>query len=165
MIIENEVTNAKEILEKIKIENDYKIKVCVVCFLFDNEGNLILHRRGYLARDEVNKLEAIGGSVNGTDISFREALKRELIEEAGNSANIEIGSFIGGQLDTKYDKNSEEMINWVILAYKGLLVSGELINMEPERCMGFEKSSLDGFKREDLSDTCYNFIEELKKHK
>lgn len=163
MIIDKEVNSVIDLKGYYDFNNNFHTKVCVVCFLFDKDGNLILHRRGAMARDEVNKLEAIGGSINKDDKSFKDSALREIREEAGDKAVVEIKEFIGGQVDTKFDKNANETINWIILAYKGLLIDGELINMEPERCIGFEIGSLDSFKKEDMSETCYNFIEKLKK--
>ena len=115
MIFTDEVKNMEELLPYIsEYKSLGKVKVAVICFLFDKSGDLILQRRGPGARDEVGMLEAIGGSVNGTDADFRAALERELVEEAGKNAKIEIGDFIGAQIDGKTDRNSGEFVNWII---------------------------------------------------
>ncbi len=163
MIFTDEVKNMNELIERLaaldlKLE---KIKVAAVCFIFDKEGNLILHRRGPGARDAVGKLQAIGGSVNNNDEDFRAALMRELREEAGKKAVINIDGFVGALIDGKVDRYSGEYLDWIILAYYGILESGELINSEPERCIGFEKAPLDGFPLEDLSETAKKFIKQL----
>lgn len=164
MIFKDEVKNMQELIEKIKnISGLSKIKVGVVCFIFDENGKLILSRRGPGARDEIGKLQAIGGSINKSDLNFRSAVIREIMEEAGTEANVEIDKFIGAQIDTKMDKHTNELTSWVILAYKGILKSGKLNNMEPDRCIGFEYEYMDHFKKEDLSETAYKFIQELKK--
>ncbi|MDE6141922.1 MAG: NUDIX hydrolase [Bacilli bacterium] len=163
MLFTDEVKDMSELIEKLATMNTKlsKIKVAAVCFIFDKDGNLILHRRGPGARDAVGKLQAIGGSVNNDDVSFRDALARELTEEAGNSANICVDGFVGALLDGKVDRYSGEYVDWIILAYYGTLESGELINSEPERCIGFEKAPLTGFSDEDLSDTAKIFIKQL----
>ena len=164
MLFKREVKNITDfstILEDF--DSDYKIKIAVVCFLFDKRGNLILQRRGPGARDEVGKLQAIGGSINKEDADFRASMERELREEAGKNAVVTIDSFIGAQSDIKYDKNAAETVNWIVLAYKGTLQEGNLTNAEPDRCIGFEKGPIDSFSKEDLSKTAYNFIQELKK--
>lgn len=163
MLFTDEVGTMKDLVKKLgTLDQDFgKIKVATVCFIFDKTGNLVLHRRGPGARDEIGKLQAIGGSVNKNDLNLRESLARELREEAGSNCEIKITKFIGAQLDGKIDKTTGEFVNWIILAYEGRMLSGELENLEPERCVGFEHAPLDGFKREDLSDTAYNFIQAM----
>lgn len=162
MLFTDEVNNMEELIDKLAEYDDLgKIKVAVVCFIFDKQDHLILHRRGPGARDEIGKLQAIGGSVNRTDENFRASLQRELAEEAGTNCSIRIDDFIGAQLDGKVDKHTGNYVNWIILAYKGKVTSGELENMEPDRCVGFEREYINDFKREDLSDTAYNFIQKM----
>lgn len=164
MLFTNEVMNMDELVSELeKFNLNGKIKVAVVCFIFDKAGRLILNRRGPGARDEIGKLQALGGGVNSSDENFRASLVRELKEEGGEEAVITIDSFIGAQEDGKVDKHTGEYINWIILGYKGILESGELINAEPERSIGFEKDEPQNFKKEDLSITAYNFINELTK--
>lgn len=163
MIFTDEVKDMNELIDKLAtldLKLD-KIKVAAVCFIFDKDGNLILHRRGPGARDAVGKLQAIGGSVNGSDVDFRAALSRELKEEAGKKAVINVDGFVGALIDGKVDRYSGEYVDWIILAYYGTLEGGELINSEPERCIGFEKAPLEGFSQEDLSETAKIFIKQL----
>lgn len=164
MLFREEVTNMQELINHILDGTNFdKFKVSVVCLLFDDEGKLILHRRGPGARDEIGKLLAIGGSFNNSDGTFRNAMKRELLEEAGNKANIELGDFIGCIVDSKVDNTNGELTNWAILGYKGKLVSGELVNMEPERCVGFEALEVDELLRgNDIGNTVRTFLEELR---
>lgn len=167
MLFTDEVATMQDLVNKLaEFDQDFgKIKVAVVCFIFDKNNNLVLHRRGPGARDEIGKLQAIGGSVNKDDLNLRDSLARELAEEAGTNCEINVTKFIGAQLDGKVDKNSGEYVNWIILAYEGRIENGELENLEPERCVGFERAPLDGFKREDLSDTAARFIETMLSNK
>lgn len=163
MLFTDEVKNMQELVEKLSdLNSDIdKIKVAVVCFIFDKNNNLILNRRGPGARDEIGKVQALGGSVNNSDVNFREAILREIKEEGGSDAVVRIDSFVGAQLDGKVDKHTGEFINWVILAYKGTLVEGELINAEPDRSVGLEKNTMEKFLNDDLSVTAYNFIKHM----
>ncbi len=167
MLFQDEVNTIEELVEKLSdFDQDFgKIKTCVICFVFDKDNNLILNRRGPGARDEVGMLQAIGGSVNNSDVDFRSALVRELKEEAGDKADIELGNFLGAFLNPAKDKNTGEIINWVILAYVGRLVSGEVVNMEPDRCIGFEKMQMEDFDSSEVSLSTYTFMQHMLKNK
>ena len=167
MLFNEEVKNIDELINMvIKDKTIHKMKVCVVCMLYDQDGLIVLHRRGAKARDEIGKLEAIGGSVDKSDGEFREALLRELNEECGVEATYELGDFIVAQHTQHVDNNTNEMIDWVVLAYEGKVLSGELINMEPERCVEFTHKTLDEYLEDkDLSDSCRNFMTYMKDNK
>lgn len=165
MLFKNEVKNMEELIDTLseieELDDLEQVKVAVVGFIFDKNGNLVLHRRGPGARDEIGKLQALGGSVNAGDGDFRNALVRELAEECGGEANFEIKDFIGAQLDGKVDGHSRTFINWIILGYKVDHLSGELINNEPDRCVGFEKAPMNQFDLSECSTTAANFIKEM----
>ncbi|MCX4249240.1 MAG: NUDIX domain-containing protein [Bacilli bacterium] len=165
MLFRDEVNNLEELVNRLsKFDQDFgKIKACVICFVFDKDGNLILNRRGPGARDEVGMLQAIGGSVNHSDIDFRSAIMRELKEEAGN-AEFEIETYLGAVLNPTVDKTTGDVINWIIIGYKGRILSGEVENMEPDRCIGFEKAKMDQFKKSEISRPTYIFIEDMLKN-
>ena len=167
MLFNEEVKNIDELINiVIKDKTIHKMKVCVVCILYDQDGLIVLHRRGAKARDEIGKLEAIGGSIDKSDGEFREALLRELNEECGVEATYELGDFIVAQHTQHVDNNTNEMIDWVVLAYEGKVLSGELINMEPERCVEFTRKTLDEYLEDkDLSDSCRNFMQYMKDNK
>ena len=165
MLFKNEVKNMEELIDTLseieELDDLEQVKVAVVGFIFDKNGNLVLHRRGPGARDEIGKLQALGGSVNSGDGDFRNALVRELSEECGGEANFEIKDFIGAQLDGKVDGHSRTFINWIILGYRVDHLSGELINNEPDRCVGFEKAPMNQFDLSECSTTAANFIKEM----
>lgn len=159
MLFTDEVETMDELVRKLKDnESLHKIKVAVVCFLVEPDGKWTLHRRGAAARDNQGKLQALGGSYNVSDGTFRDALKRELVEEIGDKAVVENIRFLAAQLNTQFDTHKGEECDWVILAYLGDHVSGEYINMEPERCVGLESALPQDFKDEDLSTSPRNFI-------
>ncbi|MCR4581906.1 MAG: NUDIX hydrolase [Bacilli bacterium] len=164
MLFNEEVKNIDELIEKVLYDPSIKkMKVCVVCMLYDKDGKIVLHRRGAKARDEIGKLEAIGGSVDKSDGDFRDALLRELREEAGLEATFEVGKFVVAQHTQHVDKNSGELIDWIVLCYEGRIVDGELVNMEPDRCVEFTHKSIDDYLEDkDLSNSCYNFLRYIK---
>lgn len=91
-LFNQEVRNIDELRKILKykkeIANDYE--VAVIIYAFDEDNKIIFQRRGPDCRDERLKLETIGGRVKENDIDFRSALKREIIEEVGTDADIEI---------------------------------------------------------------------------
>lgn len=165
MIFKDEVRNVDELVAKlIDIDSLKKIKVAVVCFIFNKQGQVILNRRGPGARDDVGKLQAVGGSVNKSDADFLSALKREILEETGNN-NIKISKFIGAYHDRKMDNETKEIVDWIILGYIGILESGSLINVEKNRSVDFETFNLNDINPEELSLSTYEFIKEIKRMK
>ena len=160
MLFSDEVKNIDDLIDRVMYDKSIKkMKVCVVCMLYDQDGKIVLHRRGEKARDEIGKLEAIGGSVDKSDGEFRDALLRELREEAGLEAEYSIDEFIVAQHTQHVDKNTNELIDWVVLCYKGRILSGELINMEPDRCVGFTHKTIDEYLNDkDLSDSFLEYI-------
>ena len=165
MIFKDEVRNVDELVAKlIDIDSLKKIKVAVVCFIFNKQGQVILNRRGPGARDDVGKLQAVGGSVNKSDADFLSALKREILEETGNN-DIKISKFIGAYHDRKMDNETKEVVDWIILGYVGILESGSLINVEKNRSVDFETFNINDINPEELSLSTYEFIKEIKRMK
>ena len=165
MIFKDEVRNVDELVAKlIDIDSLKKIKVAVVCFIFNKQGQVILNRRGPGARDDVGKLQAVGGSVNKSDADFLSALKREILEETDNN-DIRISKFIGAYHDRKMDNETKEIVDWIILGYVGILESGSLINVEKNRSIDFETFNLNDINPEELSLSTYEFIKEIKRMK
>lgn len=165
MLFKDEVIDVEDLANKL-IDYDYlkKIKVAVICFIFTKDGKIILNKRGLGARDEVGKIQAIGGSVNKTDVDFIAAMKREIKEELGN-VTVKIGDFIGAYYDRKTDNETKEEIDWIILGYIGYLESGKLENKEKDRCMSIIIDDINNIKSEKLSKSTYEFIEVIKRIK
>lgn len=136
--------------------------MAVIAFTFDNENNLILQRRGPECKDEIFKLEGIGGGVKNTDIDFRSALRREIIEEVGTNANIEIKEFIAGLGENILDVRDNTEKFWILLAYRGVLKSGELQVLEPTKNLGHERYQLDQVNEDDLGSAAKKFYDIMK---
>ena len=149
-----EVKNMKELKEILKDNNiiakDYK--VAVIVYAFDENNKIIFQRRGPGCRDERFKLETIGGIVKEDDIDFRTALNREIIEEVGAEANIEIGEFITSTYATTFDNRYDKEQPWIYLVYKGTLKSGELTIAEPDKCLGYERYKIGEVDEKELSN-------------
>ncbi len=166
ILLHDEVRNLEELVDKIQsLDNPptlNDVKIGDICFIFDKDGKVVLNRRGPGARDDVGKLQALGGSINETDSDFRESMKRELKEEAG-VYDVNVGKFVGAIIDTKYDKNAMKIIDWVILAYVGQQGEQEIRNMEPERCIGIEHLNIENIDYNDLGETAASFLDYIKK--
>jgi ADP-ribose pyrophosphatase YjhB (NUDIX family) len=126
--LENIISNWNDIPEKYS--------VAVEGLVFDLSNNWILMKRGQGCRDEIGKLEGIGGRFDD-DKDFRSALKREISEEVGDDANIEILSFFEIRKDTVESPISKEQKHWIIVSFICLLKSGNLKIMEPQKNSGF----------------------------
>ena len=165
ILFHDEVRNLEELINKISsLDNPptlNDVKIGVICFIFDKNGLLVLNRRGAGARDDVGKLQALGGSINNNDTDFRDSMKRELIEEAGVD-DVEIRDFVGAIVDTKFDKNAGKVIDWIILAYVGKQGEQEFKNMEPKRCIGIEHLDINSIDYNDLGETAASFLEYIK---
>ena len=81
----HEVTNAD--LQKFNFENQ---RIGVIVHIEDNNGKILLQQRGVKSRDENGLYEDVGGSVENSDENFKSAIIREMKEEMGNNARIEL---------------------------------------------------------------------------
>lgn len=149
-----EVKDMKELKEVLKdnneISNDYK--VAVITYAFDKDNKIIFQRRGPGCRDERLKLETIGGRVQESDIDFRSALKREIMEEVGADADIEIGEFVTATYAKTFDNRYNKDQTWIYIVYKGDLKSGELKVAEPNKCLGYERYKIGEVDENELSN-------------
>lgn len=141
----------KEVLKNNKnISKNYE--VAVIIYAFDKNNRIIFQRRGPNCRDERLKLETIGGRVKSTDIDFKTALNREIIEEVGTEANIEIEEFITSIYTTTFDNRYNKEQTWIYIVYKGILKSGELKIIEPSKCLGYERYKIGEVDEKELSE-------------
>ena len=128
-----------------------QFQIAVEALLFDEFGRWILMRRGEASRDGVGKLEGIGGMVEAGDASLRDALSREIREEAGGVSFVVKGFF-----EVRFDCVLNESgrcgrQDWIIVSYLALLGNGDPIVHEPERNLGYVRLRLDEVDRRDLS--------------
>lgn len=153
-LFSQEVKNMKELNELLKNNNDIskEYEVAVIVYAFDKDNKIIFQRRGPGCRDERLKLETIGGRVKESDVDFRTALKREITEEVGTKANIELEEFIVSTYAKTFDDRYNREQNWIYLVYKGKLQSGELEISEPTKCLGYERYKIGEVNEDELSN-------------
>jgi ADP-ribose pyrophosphatase YjhB (NUDIX family) len=137
--------------------------VAVEGLIFDEKFRWILMERGEACRDEVGKLEGIGGGYEYQDRNFVEGLKREIREEAGEEAEIEVLDSFEVRKDRVEDLEQEEERNWIIVSFICLLKSGQLEIREPEKNRGFHRLNFDEFKEEELSSSAKSAYSSLQK--
>ena len=148
-----EVNNINELKKALEnntyIPNDFQ--VAVIVYAFDKDNKIIFQRRGMGCRDERLKLETIGGRVKEEDLDFRTALKREIVEEVGENAKINIEEFITATFATTFDNRYNREQSWVYMVYKGVLEFGELKIAEPDKCIGYERYKMGEVDETELS--------------
>lgn len=156
-----EVVDNKDLEVYLKSTNlklpDYSC--AVIALILDKEGRILLQRRGPKSRDEIGKLEDIGGAVESTDLTFRDAMKREIVEEAGDNINFSIDELVGASLITKYDSRTNKDVNWFFLLYKCTYIDGELKINEPGKSLGYEFYEQDDLPVEEVAETTMKFWE------
>ena len=159
LVFRDSVVTCEDVSNVIKNNNislpDYRLAVIVR--LMDKDGNVILQRRGPKSRDEHNKLEDIGGAVEDTDINLIEALYREIKEEVGELANIEIKDFVGAVFEPKFDIRTNKTVNWLFCIYNGLYIDGELLINDPGKCLGYEFYNKNNLPKDEMSYTSVYF--------
>lgn len=165
-LFSEEVKNQKELEAVLKsryeITNEYE--VAVIVYAFDEENRIIFQRRGPGCRDERLKLETIGGRVKESDLDFRSALQREIVEEVGSSAEIEIQEFIVATYAKTFDCRTQKEQDWIYLVYKGKLKKGELQIAEPNKCLGYERYQIGQIEEKELSKGACEIYQIIKKY-
>lgn len=117
-----------EDIEKFHFPNQ---KVGVIAHIETKDGKILLQQRGIKSRDENGLFEDVGGKVEDTDKTFRDAMIREISEEVGNNIQYGLGQSIGIGHWQKGD------INWIFIIYPVLYIGGTLERLEPEKCIGY----------------------------
>lgn len=154
-VLEEEVENRKELEETVEnLPESYSI--AAEALLFDRQMKWVLMKRGPECRDEVGKLEGIGGEVEDQDDSFREAVRREIEEEVGEKAGIEIVDFFEVRKDVP---DSGE--TWLVVSFICILNSGELRVMEPGKNEGFHRVDVEEIDPGKLSSSAKSARESL----
>lgn len=153
LFFSKEIKNKTELKEALKEYPDvaHAYEVAVIVCAFDTENRIIFQRRGPACRDERFKLETIGGRVKETDLDFRAALEREIVEEVGDEADIEIRELAAVTYATTFDERTQAEQPWVYLLYKGELKSGNLRIAEPDKNLGYERYRIGEVDEKELS--------------
>lgn len=160
-----EVANTAELAEQLAESGASlsQYSVAVEGLIFNDGGDWILMERGGGARDEVGKLEGVGGRVESGG-RFRDELLREIREEVGSGANIEILGFLEVKSDraTKVTEAGPVVRDWIIVSYVCRHVGGELEITEPEKNTGFVYVSNLDVEESRLSSSCQQSYRTLR---
>lgn len=132
-------------------------KIGVIIQIKDKDGKLLLQQRGPKSRGANFLYEDIGGRVETKDNTFKDTIIRELKEEVGENANIEISKQVA--IYTVYKNNT----NWIFIIYLGKYIGGELKIMEPEKCLGYKFfSKEEALNSDQVTDSSKYLIKELE---
>lgn len=107
--------------------NEPKIRVGTGAVIINDEGKVLLGKRGKEVREHVGMWETPGGGVEFGE-TMREALKREMMEELG--VEVEVGEM----LDVVEFIDTESGSHAVSPAFVCKIVSGTPKIMEPHKC-------------------------------
>ena len=139
-------------IEKFNYPNQ---RVGVISIISNDKGQILLQQRGKSSRDANFLYENIGGSVEDYDSNFKEAILREIKEEAGEDIKIETSDSIGIYLY----KSEKEDINWIFVIYSFKYLGGEIKIIEKEKCMGYEFiDPKEALKKEEVSAGCRELL-------
>lgn len=143
-------------MDDIKKYNFPNQKLGVIVQIENSNGEILLQKRGIKSRDENGLYEHIGGSVDKEDVSFKAAIKREILEETGDNIKFDISDSVG---IVHCYKNE---INWLFVIYLAKYIEGEFKIMEPEKCLGYKFWKYnDTINSPELSESCKYIINTL----
>ena len=132
-------------------------KIGVIAHIEDELGNILLQQRGIKSRDENGLYEDVGGSLDNTDKDFKSAIIREMKEEMGEEANVEISDSIGLYHVQKNDTN------WLFIIFYGKYIDGEIKIMEPDKCLGYKFFTYKEAQDSDIvTESCKYLINSIK---
>ncbi|CAM3786989.1 NUDIX hydrolase (plasmid) [Agrobacterium radiobacter] len=118
--------------------------------VLNDEGQAVLIKRGPMCRDNIGLLEGIGGQCNNAE-RFRDALHREIEEEVGTAAVIEIDRFSHVRLQHEREGAPGTAANWIVVSYICRWRSGLLTVTEPTKNSGFHLVDPRAFSAADLA--------------
>lgn len=139
-------------MEDIKQFNYPNQKLAVIAHIKDVNGKILLQQRGPKSRDENGLFQDISGKIEEYDASFKDALLRELKEEVGDDAKININSTLG--IYHLYKNN----INWLFIVFDCLYLNGELKLMEDGKCLGYKLFDYDEISNSDVVTKSSKFL-------
>ena len=132
-------------------------KIGVLAYIENEKGEILWQQRGIKSRDENGLYETIGGKVDPNDITFKDAITREIKEEVGDDITLEFNDSIG--IYHCFKNN----INWIFVIYFVKYIDGEIKIMEPDKCTGYDFFTYDNAIASDLvTESCKILIKSIK---
>lgn len=132
-------------------------KIGVIVHIEDKDEKILLQQRGIQSRDENGLYENVGGSLENDDKDFKSAIIREMKEEMGCDANVEISDAIGIYHVCKKD------INWIFIIFYGKYIDGQIKIMEPDKCMEYKFFAYEELLNSDLvTESCKYLIKSIR---
>ncbi len=96
-------------------------RIAVEALIFDANGRLLLQVRGPESRDEVGKLEGVGGQLDQEDLIS--CLHAHIAEEIGSEVQIEVEELLEARPVQFVERNQAE--DWIVVSYLCRLLDGE----------------------------------------
>lgn len=166
-ITDEEVKNRKELEKKLSNRDEVpeEFSIAAEAIIFDQDKQWLLMKRGPACRDEIGKLEGIGGSVEEQDETFQDTVKREIREEAGDDVEVEIIDFFEVRKDTvEPAQTDEDEKHWIIISFICKLKSGDPKIIEPEKNSGYYRKNTNEVDPKKLSSSSKSAFQSLKKN-
>ena len=150
--------NYEAVFEDIERFNYPNKKVGVIAHIENDKGEILLQQRGIKSRDENGLFEDIGGQVDSDDLTFKDAIIREIKEEAGDDIKLD---FNGNSIGIYHCfKNN---VNWIFIIYFVKYISGDFKIMEPDKCIGYNFFTYeDVINSELVSESCKYLIKSIR---
>lgn len=139
----------------MKRGKDY-IGVGVGIVVFNDEGKLLITKRGQACANDRGKWEIPGGGVEHGELR-REAVIREIREE--NDIDVEVID----ELQTSDHFSPEEGLHWVTTSFICRHKGGEAKRMEPEKCEAIGWFTIEEAGHLDLSEISRHDLAAIKK--
>lgn len=150
--------NYEATFEDIERFNYPNQKIGVIVHIENDKGEILLQQRGIKSRDENGFFEDIGGKVDSDDLTFKDAIIREIKEEAGDDIKLDFNNHSIGIYHCF--KNN---INWIFVIYYVKYISGDFKVMEPDKCVGYNFFTYeDAINSELVTESCKFLIKSIK---
>jgi hypothetical protein len=104
-------------------------RIAVEALIFDPNGKLLVQERGADCRDEIGKLECIGGQVLDDDLL--QSLIGIVHDRVGEGVRIEVDELLDEQPTRYVERHGPE--DWIVVSYLCRLIEGEPHPMNPRK--------------------------------
>ena len=140
-------------------------RIAVEALIFTPEGKLLLEKRGPMCRDEVGKLEGVGGRLNKNDLleELREEFDQELSAKV-QKLEIEIERLLEIR-QVQFEEQNKRLYDWVVVSHLCRLKKGEPKIGEKDKIESLHEISLDELYKMDEEKLSNSTIAARKAYK